>query len=394
MTTTPRRNQSKLSVDVEDLSPLVGGGRPQPRQDVIFLPLGRLIALCLGAMAIGATIPTLLMKNSTVDIESKPDESKGHLVPQDFITKKSLRQGGNNNNASHPKIAWLMSFPNSGTSYTMNLVTAASNMTQGSNYGWEHKNTTNETVPIFDKGPFWLQPTETRPTSVVLTKTHCGGYCHDCRPRKSVESPHSFLMHCSQSDDLINVTENWHEKHVYDYKTMVDRAVHLIRDPLDNMVSRYHLGLHKLERENRTDARYTPTQEGFTTFCQDRLREGDERSDSHVDQQALRMIADVPCHLDLFRYVQWHNLAFIATRDFLGIDTHVLHYEDYNNNFDETLTALLNFLDLPNTGAVWDFEAGKSYRDYYTEDQIARMKNATRRLASPITWQHLERYFE
>ena len=291
-----------------------------------------------------------------------------------------------------------MSFPNSGTTYTLDLVSVASNMSMATNYGWERKDFDNTSTPVIPntKGPFWLQPHEKHPKSVALTKTHCGGYCHDCRPRQSAETPHSFMMHCaraitkiiSEDGELVN------EHYVYDYNT-IDRAVHLIRDPFDNMVSRYHFDLHKLQKQNDTELleRYTDDAAGFVNFCTDKTYDREEHTDSHVDQQVLRLIQDVPCHMDLFRYVQWHNLAFITTQNFLKLQTHVLHYEEYSSNFRGTVQSLLHFLELPNTGAYADFEDGKSYRDYYSDDQVAAMRNATMMLASPLTWKHLERYF-
>ena len=108
----------------------------------------------------------------------------------------------------------------------------------------------------------------------------------------------------------------------------------------------------------------------------------------------LRLIEDIPCHFDLFRYIQWHDLAFIVTDDYLAIPTHVVYYEDYSTNFNGTLQALLDFLDLPNTGAYAEFVQGKSYRDYFTHDQIARLRTATMMMASPSTWHAVERYFE
>lgn len=232
----------------------------------------------------------------------------------------------------------------------------------------------------------------------VYANSHCGGFCHNCGPHKSIETPHAFLLLCSRAEEniIVNGTEKKSfRKHVYDYEHDVDRAVHLIRDPLDNMVSRYHLGLHKVEHSGDEEKlqRYTYDAQGFHNFCEDRLYDEEEHTDSHMDQDVLEMIQDVPCHLDLFRYVQWHNLAFITTQDLLKIPTHMLHYHEYSDNFPSTLTTLLDFLDLPNTGAVTEFQTGKSYRDYFSTAQIAAMGNATRRLASRETWEHLERYF-
>jgi hypothetical protein len=298
----------------------------------------------------------------------------------------------------------VMSFPNSGTSFTLDLVAAASNMSMATNYANENSDADSSwsAVPVIPdtQGPFWLMPWKARPTTVVLTKTHCGGYCHDCKVLGSVETPHSFMFHCARAEVNTvtvegNTTTKTLQRNVYDYNE-VDRAVHLFRDPLDNMVSRFHLAVNELLKKESNASlieRYSLDADGFERFCWDITLYHDEHHDSRVDKRALELIRDVPCHYDLFRYIQWHNLAFVTTNDNLNLPTHVMHYEDYGTDFDGTLQSLLEFLDLPNTGAKVPFRSGKSYRSYYSEDQISRMRSATMMLASPLTWHYMERYF-
>ena len=302
-----------------------------------------------------------------------------------------------------------MSFPNSGTTYTIELVAAASNMSMASNYGQEqnthflhrHYPNINTTVlPVFTKGPFWIEPLHPHPKTTVLTKTHCGGYCHDCPPSDSAETPHSFLLHCaSANENKDTVGVDGHVvlpaiRYRYDYNE-VDRAIHLMRDPLDNMVARYHYDATKLVRANPEAwaDRYTNNAQGFANLCADTALKYVNRSHDSIDPQVLELIEDIPCHLDLFRYVQWHNLAFIVTDDALQVPTLVVHYEDYSSNFEGTLETMLDFLELPNTGNYAAFVKGKSYRNFFTEDQIARLRTATMMLSLPVTWQYLERYF-
>jgi hypothetical protein len=288
----------------------------------------------------------------------------------------------------------------------MDLVAAASNMSMATNYANENENAptdgTLSNVPVIPdtQGPFWLNPSNAHPTAVVLTKTHCGGFCHDCKVLGSAETPHSFMHHCALAEaDVVsvkgNITTMTKQRHAYDLKE-VDRAVHLFRDPLDNMVSRFHLDVHELTLRNNNSTLielYPLDATGFRRFCLDIMDYHDEHHDSRVDKRVLRLIEDVPCHYDLFRYIQWHNLAFVTTNDNLNLPTHVVYYEDYETDLDGTLQSLLDFLELPNTGAKVPFLSGKSYRDYYSEDQVARMRTAAMMLASPLTWHYLERYF-
>ena len=205
-------------------------------------------------------------------------------------------------------------------------------------------------------------------------------------------------MHCASAkestDSIVDGVKIPAIHYVYDYSE-VDRAIHLIRDPFDNMVARFHYDATQLVRadpEQWAD-RYTYDAKGFANLCADASLSNAEHKDTRIDPQVLELIEDIPCHLDLFRYVQWHNLAFVATDDSLQVPTLVINYEDYSSDFEGTLRSMLDFLELPNSGNYEPFVRGKSYRDYFTDDQIDRMRQATMILSLPITWHHLERYF-
>ena len=328
-----------------------------------------------------------------------------------------------------------MSFPNSGASFTLNIVSAASNTTVATNYGWDTPEEeldgnclAKTNLPVFPMtlnssnhnpsatGPFWWQPntmpTRRQPPPVtVLTKTYCGGYCHDCKPLASVETPHSFMMHCATADAEVGAGDTeepdaarTRERYIYDYNDM-DRVVHLIRNPLENVVSRYHSDLTRLVAENTTEwmERYTYDSAGFQTFV--------PMSPIRVRNARIVMSINKSCDwwkishatMDIFRYVQWHNLAFITTNNYLNLPSLVVHYEDYNTNLEGTLQSLLDFLELPDARAALNgvaaptglgaLQAEKSYSDYYTQDQIDRIHTAIMMLASPLTWHSLERYF-
>ena len=270
----------------------------------------------------------------------------------------------------------------------MELISAASNMSVATSYALEeswHGVTASESR-IFAKGPFWVQPLRSRPKTVVLTKTHCGGYRYHHSLSRSIETPHSFPLQCasafSKGDQYDGV------KHYgYGYN-QVNRAIHLIRDPFDNLVARYHYdGARGDEGRNTRDAK------GFARFCSKKDSMLSTGLDFLIDPQVLNLTLDIPCHVDLFRYIQWHNLAFIATEQSLQVPTLVVHYEDYASDFEGALESILKFLELHNVGQYANFQKGKSYRDYFTEEQVARVRSAIMMLSLPITWRYLERYF-
>lgn len=141
-------------------------------------------------------------------------------------TKKALRQQISNDDErlvrvkEDNKIAWLMSFPNSGTTYTLSLISIISGTYTATNYGHENdpitkykfeliKHDPNISVGVFNGHPVpsWSYPLETnvimrQPTKrYLLTKTHCGGYCFDCfveAQSADTQNSTTFVKACSR----------------------------------------------------------------------------------------------------------------------------------------------------------------------------------------------------
>jgi hypothetical protein len=105
----------------------------------------------------------------------------------------------------------------------------------------------------------------------------------------------------------------------------------------------------------------------------------------------MTLLMKIPCHQEFYRYIQWHNLAFDVTRG-QGVSVHVVHYHNYSENFDETLTKLLDFLELSHNGKVEPFHAGKVYTDYYTKEERQNILDVIREFASVDTWENLKDY--
>lgn len=106
-----------------------------------------------------------------------------------------------------PKISWLMSFPNSGTSFTMTMVARMSNRSIATNYADEVTAKDDpESLSIYSRrpeGPFWpgltgkVSTPRPLPANFVLTKTHCGSRCVKCGPKEYIETPQVFLQRCA-----------------------------------------------------------------------------------------------------------------------------------------------------------------------------------------------------
>jgi hypothetical protein len=326
---------------------------------------------------------------------------------EDHLVMDSPLHGSSSGDAQLP-LAWLMSFPNSGTSYTINMVKKVTGRNTASNYGSESQGEDGMSVVVFAKNgtgtaagpPFWISPqsrTLSRPSKgYILTKTHCGSRCQHCSVSEYVENHALFLQHCLEGrynikDNKGRLTEKLGS---YD-KALVKRAVHLIRDPFDNVVSRFHLHYKHLVKKNRTDqvAAYPRTREGFRRFCSDygrRYNSEEEQSKFYTD--VFDTVKDVPCHADFYRYIQWHNLAFTTTWD-LNIPSMIVHYENYTDNFNKTKDTLLDFLGQDGIYDAPEFVTGNTYREYYLQEEIDAVSRMFSKLSLEKTWYNTKHYF-
>jgi hypothetical protein len=107
----------------------------------------------------------------------------------------------------------------------------------------------------------------------LLTKTHCGGRCDVCGPEGYIENHQIFSRRCVEGYHTENDADTGESIEVMDhYSTdLVAGAVHLIRDPFDNVISRFHLTLNRFGRKNQSDklAKYPRSKEGFRALCMD-----------------------------------------------------------------------------------------------------------------------------
>lgn len=347
-----------------------------------------------------------------------------------------------------------VSFPNSGTSFTSLLIRHASNATTASNYGMEcNPGIDGKSVPVHDwswRGPYWLHPptqdgfgesrnatgkkltkqvisasgTETGKSghynippegASILTKTHCGSRCTFCPPEKYLETWQSFLIKCLSGSRSIPITEDkdtaaygeshanvgYRKEFMTYHPSVVEKAVHLIRNPFDNLVSRFHHEQkeHKKRRDMKWTERYSNDAYGFRKWCADEdllFRSKEQRLDwEELGYETTKMkmhFEGVPCHAEFFRYVQWHNLAINAVQK-LNIPVIYVHYEDYTTDLEGVTDRILEFLDMPRIGKLPTFDSNKDYSDYFSSEERAAASELMRVLASDGCRKLIVRYW-
>eukprot|EP00804_Cyclotella_cryptica_P015408 CCRYP_008035-RB/>CCRYP_008035-RB protein AED:0.09 eAED:0.09 QI:715/1/1/1/0/0.66/3/225/393 len=346
------------------------------------------------------------------------------------------------------------SFPNSGTSFTSLLIRHASNATTATNYGMEsNPGIDGKSVPVHDwswRGPYWLHPPsqdshgESRNTTEknlkkqvisgsgtetgksgsynippegasILTKTHCGSRCSFCPPDKYLETWQSFLIKClsgsrsiptttdkdTSVDDKVHVNVGYQKEYVTYHPSLVEKAVHLIRNPFDNLVSRFHHEQkeHKKRRDTKWTGRYSNDANGFRKWCADEdllFRSKEQRvawEELGYDAKKIQMhFEGVACHAEFFRYVQWHNYAISAVQK-LEVPVIYIHYEDYTTDLEVVTDRMLEFLNLPRVGILPTFDSNKDYSEYFSLEERAAASELMRVLASDACRKLIERYW-
>ena len=199
---------------------------------------------------------------------------------------------------SKPGIAWLMSYPNSGTSFTMTLAFEDSNTTVATNYIKEVKNLNMPIHPLYENStlPALLRPYLNLPPRYILTKTHCRGTCVECGPRKYISSLSSFTKQCASS----------HGQDPYDVN-LVKKAVHITRDPIDNIVSNFRLKYEQKKERNDINwlSVFTKDVKGFRRWCDaiDNRFAKQEKNEDIIPRKISKHFDGVPCHGLFYKYV-------------------------------------------------------------------------------------------
>jgi hypothetical protein len=294
-----------------------------------------------------------------------------------------------------PGIAWLMSFPNSGTSYTLASVAKATNHSSATNYRKEVEKDNPESLSIYPgrtEGPYWpgmSGKSGELPDTYVITKTHCGIRCNGCGPTKYIETRDRFLLSCT--------AESPHSKKGLYPPESVQRAIHLYRNPMHNIISRFHNWRNSV----KVQSKLPDTPEGLEKFCAH-----DRKKFYKQDRKFFGKgkIPKAPCHGEFYKWTLWHNRA-TEVIDYMrsgggngGLRREIpllkVFYEDYNLRFNETKTAILDFLQLEEVSPFREFASREDYGSYFTKTQLIQIKKLVKSVATETTWADVKHYFQ
>ena len=305
-------------------------------------------------------------------------------------------------------ITWLSYFPLSGA-YYVSLVAKALGVPTGTNYN--NARSSADRLPLFEKspqGPFargaFHGPNEGDGT--VLVSTHCGGTCpltvasftshHICQPYEFIENVLSFDEAC-RATYLYDTATKRDEKGVYD-SHYVERMLHLVRNPLANVVSMTRVGpsnatgFHSL---CAASSKAAAAAAAAASSGEAGVRGSTNMMNRFIPSDVKAAMDGVPCPYEFFQYVQWHNLA-LEEAEFRGLETLAIYYEDFGLSQGQMVGGIADFLGVPKNSKkrkeVPQFLRARMYDDYYTNEQKRAIWRLIETIAMPKTLELLQRY--
>lgn len=304
---------------------------------------------------------------------------------------------GDNNSDPKPKttekqIHILMAFPMSGVSYTFHLFSSlTSQLTLGTNDA-----RSKQEIPLFKdsypNGPFLYPSTYNNfdPENTFLVMTHCGETCLDfaaeCRRNVETKTIWSFDTECRLTtkplERAYGLSLSSYDRSLVDY----NHAIHLIRDPLANLVSLFHLDLI-VRNDAAYEIRYPNTKEGYSDWCGDQTKIPDNWH-ALGDYLVQEHLEKIPCFFQLFQYVQWHMLTYQLHEG----KAHIIRFEDYDGDKHvDAAKPALQFLNLETNDGnnAPPFRGAHMYTEYYTDDQKKAMWELIKIISPPGIYQKL-----
>lgn len=329
--------------------------------------------ICLNSPKSRAVVMSVLL----LLLISKYDEFKTSLISSvrhkqfkkmNFVTSDAKK---------NPEIAWLLSFPNSGTSFTTALVRTLTETSTATNY--EETKHPAAVFPEMSISPLILRKKLPLPEKgFILTKTHCTRCAGE--QKSVIKTADEFVRGCQS----MNTDGSCHQ-----YETdIVKRAVHLFRNPFDNVVGRFHLEFKGKNKKGDTEwtDKYPYSKEGFHQWCNNYSHHQHYKPDANFLESLKN--SGVLCPIEFFLYVQFHNNALDTTNS-LNIPVHIIDYTDYHADYNGTVNDLLAFLELDQVPGTEKSFFMSSHEDFYTSDERRDIANFLLQHASPETWDHL-----
>jgi len=299
------------------------------------------------------------------------------------------------------RVNLFMSFPNSGSRYGITVLEVATGHTAASFYGKEFVDVDgralhrDESVLAYEElptGPFLTNNLALQTGGKLLTRTYCGGHClSHCTCEEYDITLDEFEKECTLSEDA-DATRDYLDA------SIMSSTIIMMRNPLDNVVSRFHYE-HRLNSGQGYNPyfkewtkSYPNDYSGFSEWCEfiDETNEFTEQICFSDDPTLLELMNDVPCHSEFYKFTHWYNNAFELIAK-IGSESRSAYYEDFFLRPEKQIRQIVDFLELNNTGEMFDFSL-RDYTYYYTLEKRTKVIHLINHIASNDTKFYLRRY--
>lgn len=313
-----------------------------------------------------------------------------------FLTKANMNVPGVN-----PSLTWFFGFPQSGNTYVFHILHSVTDKATATNYGFSVMDlegkvhaAIHDSVRVYgESGPAlytskFLETPDTR----ILTWASSDGACRNCHPRKYMYNYGRFRELCWEG----TIMKDGNQVAVKYNPELVKSAVHLYRDPFDNIVLRFWAEREAKAAGNHISwlERYPPTHTGFQSWCNERDAEWYDVENAWYGPETMKLAEGVICRQEFYKYIMFHN-NIARTRLAYNLPTFVIKYEDFHLEYEKTISNLVAFMGLPllREPPEKDVQVGFSDR-YFTDEHRAASKKLMRSLALPKVLDVLDQYDE
>lgn len=294
----------------------------------------------------------------------------------------------------NPNIIWLLAFPQSGAAFIMHVIHQVTQTATATNYGHVimdkkgavHMNE-HDSVRVYDDvvrrgmiededkqkntprgGPsLFTGNLYPPPKKHLLTWVAGDGACQTCHPRSYMYNFVRFREYCWRG----TIMKDGAQQLITYNPNLVKGAVHLYRDPFDNIVLRFWAAREDAERDKKNTflKRYSPDVDGFHKWCSDRDAEYLKLERAWYGDEVFSAADGVICRQDFYKLIMYHNNAVRVRRSF-RLETLLLKFEDFYESYFRTIGVLVKFLDLDvvDKAPPRHIQVGFS-RHYFTKEQ-------------------------
>jgi len=363
--------------------------------------LTMIFLLVAGVISIGAAM-SLTASISLNVVNSKfsdPHELTSHSSSNEI--KKVVANANLDLPSRSPIIVWFFGFPQSENYYILHLIQHVSKRATATNSGQKVMDldgvvhiAERDSILLYENhGPALLSENSLDPPDKrVLTFVSNGdGTCLNCHPRNYMHNFARFREVCSQASFIKNGNVAPMEYN----PAIAKSAVHLFRNPYDNILLRFWTEREEMKLDHRDFAlkKYPPSHQGFQQWCNDRDAEWYALEKGWYGEDTMSLAEGVICRQEFYKYVMYHNNV-VKTRQTLDLPSLVLKYEDFNDQFESTIEKLIMFLELPTESEPpeKDVKINFSEKYYYTEENKKATDAFMKSLAHPKVLQVLEEY--